>query len=137
MPLLRTTNTSGKTGYVWSVENNKTEIQRVLVKYEGVVPDRFYYDVLAGKIFPNLSLILSGGEDLDISENISRELEAFTSLLPYLNIKDREVDGDWNQHGDRGISHCQGGDTVLGLALIVWHLSDEDQKKKAEKMLNC
>ena len=34
-----------------------------------------YGDVLAGKTFPNLSLILSGGEDLNTSENISRELE--------------------------------------------------------------
>ena len=133
VPLLTTTNTSGETGYEWSVKNNKTEIQRVLVKYGGAGPDRFYGDVLAGKIFPNLSLILSSGEDLNTSENISKELEYFTSFIPYLKIKDRKVDDDWNQHGDRGISHCQAVDTVLGLALIVWHLSDGDQKKKAEK----
>ena len=99
----------------------------MLLKYSGVDLD---------KLFPNLSLILSGAKDLNsenITQQISKELEECVDWMKMLSkLRDRK-DYRWNQTGVVGISHYQSVDNMLGLALITWNLSKGDQKKKAEK----
>ena len=101
----------------------------MLLKYSGVDLD---------KLFPNLSLILSGAKDLNsenITQQISKELEECVDWMKMLSkLRDRK-DYRWNQTGVVGISHYQSVDNMLGLALITWNLSKGDQKKKAEKIM--
>ena len=101
----------------------------MLLKYSGVDLD---------KLFPNLSLILSGAKDLNsenITQQISKELEECVDWMKMLSkLRDRK-DYRWNQTGVVGISHYQSVDNMLGLALITWNLSKGDQKKKAEKIV--